>query len=107
MMRGAAPEALQSAQALADSGADGKAKGLGLLWASKALAKAGDRAQASALLARAAELDADGYGGLRARAILDGDTAAGQGPATLDLAAAPADRRRRGRPGRLAERPAA
>jgi soluble lytic murein transglycosylase len=86
-MRGAAPEALQSAQALADSGADGHAKGLGLLWASKALSKANDPAQASALLSRAAELDPDGYGGLRARAILDGDLAANQGPTTLDLAA--------------------
>jgi soluble lytic murein transglycosylase len=86
VMRGATPEALQAAQALADSGAEGHPKGLGLLWASKGLMKAGDRAQASALLARAAELDPDGFGGLRARAILDGDARAGQGSPTLDLA---------------------
>jgi soluble lytic murein transglycosylase len=85
MLRGAAPQALAAAQALAEGGADGKAKGLGLLWASKSLAKVGDRAQANALLNRAAELDADGYGGLRARAILEGDTRGGQGPADLDL----------------------
>ena len=85
-MRGAASEALAAAQALADSGSEGKSKGLGLLWASKGLLKAGDRAQATALLARAAELDTDGYGGLRARAILDGDTRASQGTTALDLA---------------------
>ena len=85
-MRGAAPEALAAAQALAESGTEGKSKGLGLLWASKALSRAGDTAQATALLARAAELDMDGYGGLRARAILDGDTRASQGPTGLDLA---------------------
>lgn len=86
-MRGAAPEALKAALELADSGADGKAKGLGLLWASKALSRANDPAQASALLSRAAQLDPDGYGGLRAKAILDGDAGAGQGSPTLDLAA--------------------
>ena len=84
-LRGAAPEALAAAQALAESGTEGKSKGLGLLWASKALVKANDPAQATALLARAAEIDTDGYGGLRARAILDGDTRAGQGPSALDL----------------------
>jgi soluble lytic murein transglycosylase len=85
MMRGAAPEAVQKALALADSGADGRPKGLGLLWASKALMKAGDPAQAAALLARAADQDVDGFGGLRARAILDGDTRGGQGPTDLNL----------------------
>lgn len=85
MMRGAAPEALQSAIALAGGEADGRWKGLALLWASKGLAKAGDRAQATALLARAAELDTDGFGGLRARAILDGDTRGVQGASNLDL----------------------
>ena len=84
-MRGAAPEAVAAAQALADGGTEGKSKGLGLLWAGKGLLKAGDQAQATALLARAAELDTDGYGGLRARAILDGDARASQGPTGLDL----------------------
>ena len=87
MMRGAAPEALQTALALADSGAEGRPKGLGLLWASKSLAKSGDKAQAGALLARAAEQDTDGFGGLRARAILDGDSRGGQGPTNLNLSA--------------------
>ncbi|MCC7367283.1 MAG: transglycosylase SLT domain-containing protein [Chloroflexi bacterium] len=86
MMRGAAPEALQAAIALAGGEADGRWKGLALLWASKGLTKAGDRAQATALLARAAEIDTDGFGGLRARAILDGDTRGGQGSPDLDLA---------------------
>jgi soluble lytic murein transglycosylase len=84
--RGAAPEALQAANALAESGADSHSKGLGLLWAGKGLTTAGDPTQANTLLARAAELDPDGYGGLRARAILDGDMAGGQGSPTLDLA---------------------
>jgi soluble lytic murein transglycosylase len=86
VMRGAAPEALAAAQALADGGTEGRSKGLGLLWASKGLLKADDGTQATAQLARAAELDTDGYGGLRARAILDGDTRGSQGPTTLDLA---------------------
>jgi soluble lytic murein transglycosylase len=86
VMRGAAPEALQSAISLAGGEADGRWKGLALLWASKGLAKTGDRAQATALLARSAEIDTDGFGGLRARAILDGDTRGVQGPSTLDLA---------------------
>jgi soluble lytic murein transglycosylase len=86
VMRGAAPEALQAANALAESGADGHSKGLGLLWAGKGLTQAGDPTQANALLSRAAELDPDGYGGLRARAILDGDVSGGQGSPTLDLA---------------------
>lgn len=84
--RGATPEALQSALALADSGAEGRWKGLGLLWAGIGLNRAGDRAQGAALLARAADVDLDGYGGLRARAILTGDTRAVHQPATLDLA---------------------
>jgi soluble lytic murein transglycosylase len=86
VMRGAAPEALQTAQALADGGADGTWKGLGLLWAARGLNRTGDRAQASALLARAAELDGDGFGGLRAREILDGNDGALHKPAPLDPA---------------------
>jgi soluble lytic murein transglycosylase len=83
--RGAAPEAVAAAQALAETGTEGRSKGLGLLWASKGLTQAGDQTQATELLARAADLDTDGYGGLRARAILDGDARATQGPIGLDL----------------------
>jgi soluble lytic murein transglycosylase len=85
VMRGAAPEALQQAIALTGGDADSRWKGLALLWASKGLARANDPAQASALLARAAEIDSDGFGGLRARAILDGDARGVQGTADLDL----------------------
>jgi soluble lytic murein transglycosylase len=88
VMRGTLPEAIQSTQALADGPADGIWKGLGLLWAAKGLNKAGDRAQASALLARAADADGVGFGGLRARAILDGDVGAVNQPNPFDPAAA-------------------
>jgi len=87
VMRGAAPEALKSAVALAGGDAENRWKGLALLWASKGLSRANDGAQASALLARAAEIDTDGFGGLRARAILDGDTRGVQGGSDLNLAA--------------------
>jgi soluble lytic murein transglycosylase len=87
VMRKTVPEAVGTAQTLADSGADAIWKGLGLLWAAKGADRAGDRAQASALLARAADIDRVGFGALRARAILDGDTGAVSGPAPLDPAA--------------------
>jgi soluble lytic murein transglycosylase len=87
VMRGAAPEALQTAQALAGGGADGTWKGLGLLWAAKGLNRSGDPAQATALLARAAEIDGDGFGGLRARDILDGNDGAIHKVGSLDPAA--------------------
>ncbi|MGE3272258.1 MAG: transglycosylase SLT domain-containing protein [Chloroflexota bacterium] len=84
--RGAASEALQNAIALTGGDADGRWKGLALLWASKGLTKVGDTAQATALLAQSAQVDTDGFGGLRARAILDGDVRGTQGKTELDLA---------------------
>lgn len=86
VMRGAASEALQTAVSLAAGEADGRWKGLALLWASKGLAKTGDRAQSAALLARSAEIDTDGFGGLRAKAIIEGDSRGGQGSPNFDLA---------------------
>ena len=86
-MRGAAPEALQPPRPWPTAAPTATRRDSGCSGPARALRKAGDRAQASALLARAAELDTDGYGGLRARAILDGDTRGRQGPPALDLAA--------------------
>ena len=86
LMRRAHPEAQATARELADREADGTWKGLGLLWASKALGRAGDRDGATALLRQAADADKDGFGGLRAGAILNGDAGAMHAPRPLDLA---------------------
>ncbi|MCC6176414.1 MAG: transglycosylase SLT domain-containing protein [Chloroflexi bacterium] len=85
-MRGAAPEAVAAARSLADGPAGEKWKGLGLLWASRALAGVGDPAQEAAVLAQAADLDRAGFGGLRARDILDGGARPRQQSTTLDPA---------------------
>lgn len=86
MMRRANSEAVAAARELGDGRADAKWAGLGLLWASKALGRAGDPEQANALLRRAAELDRDGFGGLRAGAIVGGDLRATHTARTLDPA---------------------
>lgn len=84
--RRAYAEAVATARELTDREANPRWKGLGLLWASKALGRAGDGAQAEALLRQAADTDRDGFGGLRAGAILGGDTKAMHAPRGLNAA---------------------
>ncbi len=74
--RGALPETIAAAGDLAGRGGAASWKGLGLLWSGKAFARAGDRGQAEQAWRRAADLDPDDFGGLRARAILEGDAGA-------------------------------
>ncbi|MFN8523706.1 MAG: transglycosylase SLT domain-containing protein [Chloroflexota bacterium] len=73
LQREALPESAAAADRLASRAADPQWQGLGLLWASKAYGRAGDQAQAQAALRRAADLDRDHYGGLRAAALLVAD----------------------------------
>jgi soluble lytic murein transglycosylase len=84
--RGAWPEAVAAGRDLAAGGADPRWKGLGLLWAGKALARAGDGPQAETLWRQASDVDLDEPGGLRARALLSGDDQAVQSAAPLDPA---------------------
>ena len=86
MARRAHAEAVATARELADREAEPRWKGLGLLWASKALVRAGDPEQANAILRQAADTDRDGFGGLRAGAIVSGDAKAMHAPRTLDPA---------------------
>ncbi len=73
LLRDALPESVATARELVASDAAGRWKGLGLLWAGKAFARAGDSAQAEAAWRQAADLDQDDFGGIRAAAILAGD----------------------------------
>ncbi len=109
--RGAHPEAVATARELAERDADSRWKGLALLWAGKAFALAGDAPQALDAWRLAADVDADYFGGLRARAILDGDLraehtaraleAAQLEPSVADLAELAAWLARHGAPGDL------
>ncbi|MBA2449291.1 MAG: tetratricopeptide repeat protein, partial [Chloroflexi bacterium] len=87
LLRGALPEAVQTARELASGGADSRWKGLALLWAGKALARSGDPAGATRAWQQAADLDPNDFGGLRARAILDGEPRPTSRPRALDLTA--------------------
>ena len=84
--RGGNPEAVAAAQELTAGSGAASWKGLGLFWAGKALAQAGDRAQAEETWRRAAELAPDDFGGLRAGAMLEGDSPAVAAPRPLDPA---------------------
>jgi soluble lytic murein transglycosylase len=84
--RNAWPEAVAAGRDLGAGGADPKWRGLGLLWAGKAFARAGDRPQAETLWRQASDADLDEPGGLRARALLSGDDHAVQSAAPFDSA---------------------
>ena len=85
LRRGAAAEAVATAGDLVASDADGRWKGLALLWAGKAFDRAGDGDQAQTAWHQATDVDPDYFGGLRAGAILGGDSRARHAPRPLNM----------------------